>query len=125
MKHKLVKWEVERERARALQRLESSTAVGAIVRSPRQFPPLVLCSSSLAFDTDEAMSASSKMAKDADEATSESSWDCSGKETGGALTWRVKWRRGHEESEKPEEADMEMDGDVPQDECVEIQSQKR
>ena len=31
----------------------------------------------------------------------------------------------HEESEKPKEAEMEMDGDVPQEESVEIQSPKR
>ena len=43
----------------------------------------------------EAMSASSRMAQEVDEATSESSWTLRQKrrkETGGALTWRVKWR---------------------------------
>ena len=52
------------------------------------------CSSYLAFDTDEAMSASSQMVK-ADEALSESSWTVLAKgrkEAGGALTWRVNWR---------------------------------
>ena len=38
------------------------------------------CSSSLAFDADEAMSVSSKMAKETDEAMSESSWTALAKE---------------------------------------------
>ena len=124
MKHKLVKWEVERERARTLQRLESSTAVGPW-SGAHDNSSSCSCSSSLAFDTDEAMSASSKMGKDADEATSESSWTALGRSgtEGGSVD--PKRKMGHEESEKPEEADMEMDGDVPQDESVEIQSQKR
>ena len=36
-KHKLTKWEGERERARTLQRLEVSRASRSVVRSPRQF----------------------------------------------------------------------------------------
>ena len=66
-KHKLVKWEGERERARTLQRLESSRAIGQW-SGVHDNSSSVSCSSSLAFDTDEAMSASSKMARDADEA---------------------------------------------------------
>ena len=61
-KHKLIKWEGERERARTLQRLESSRAIGQ---------------------------------QDVDEAMSESSWTALAKgrkETGGALSRRVKWR---------------------------------
>ena len=40
-KHKSVKWGGERERARMLQRLESSRVAGTVVRSPRQFLLLV------------------------------------------------------------------------------------
>ena len=55
-----------------MQRLESSRAVG-------QWPEAhdnssIGSCSSLAFNTDETISASSKMAQDADEAKSESSW---------------------------------------------------
>ena len=82
-KHQLIKWEGERERARTLQRLESSrtTAHWSGVHDDSSFGS---CSSSLAFDSDEALSASSKMAKDADEAMSESSWTAlaKGKERG-------------------------------------------
>ena len=105
------------------------------------------CSSSLALDTEEAMSASSRVAQDADDAMSESSWKLwqrGRKETGGALTCRVKLEKlevvghlsrikggsvdpkgqmGHwsartkitkEESEEQKEAEMEVDDDVPQ-----------
>ena len=71
-KHKLMKWEGERESARMLQRLESSGAVGHCSGA--------FDNSSLALDTDEAMSASSKMAQDADDAMSESSWTALAKE---------------------------------------------
>ena len=50
-----------------MQRLESS-------REANDNSSFGSCSSSLTFDTDEAMSASSEIAKDADEAMSESSW---------------------------------------------------
>ena len=59
--------QVKGERARTSQRWESSRAMG-------QWSGFGSRSSSLAFDTDEAMSASSWMAKEADEAISESSW---------------------------------------------------
>ena len=79
----MIKLEGERERARTLHRLVSSSAIGqwSGVHDNSSFGS---CSSSLAFDTDEAMSASSKMATDADEAMSESSWTAlaKGKERG-------------------------------------------
>ena len=87
----MVKWEGEGERARTLQRLESSRAVGQW-SGAHDNSSFGSCSSSLAFDTDEAMSASSKMAKETDDAMSESSWTGLAKEIGGALTWRVKWK---------------------------------
>ena len=64
-----------------LQRLESSTAVGQW-SGAHDNSSFGSCSSSLAFDTDEAMSASSKRTKEADEAMSETSWTdlASGKE---------------------------------------------
>ena len=71
--HKLVKWEGERERARMLQTLELSGAVGQC-SGAFDNSSFGSCSSSMALDTDEAMSASSKMAQDADDAMSESSW---------------------------------------------------
>ena len=71
-KHKLLKWEGERERARMLQRMELSGAVrhcsGAFHNSS-----FGSSSPSLALETDEAMSVSSKMAQDADDAMPESS----------------------------------------------------
>ena len=131
-----------------LQRLESSGAVGQ--RSGAfDNSSFGSCSSSLNFNTDEAMSASSKMAQDADEAMSESSRTAlaKGKErdwwsidlegdmeklevvglwsgTGGGSV-DPKRIMGHEESEKPKEAEMEMDGDVPQEEGIGIQSPKK
>ena len=80
-KHKLIKWEGERERARTLQRLESSRATGqwSGVHDTSSFGS---CSFFLAFDTAEAMSASSQMAKDADETISESSWTALAKREG-------------------------------------------
>ena len=82
-KHKLVKWESERERARMLQGMELSGAVGHC-SGGLDNSSFGSCSSSLALDTDEAMSASSKMAQDADDAMSESSWAAlaTGKERG-------------------------------------------
>ena len=107
------------------------------------------CCKGLAFDTDEAMSASSKMAQDADEAMSESSWAAlaKGKERdwwsidvegdmdklevagpwsgteGGSVD--PKWKIGNEEKEKPKEVEMEMNDDVLQEESIDIQSPKR
>ena len=80
-KHKLIKLEGERERARTLQRLESSRAIGqwSGVHDNSSFGS---CSFFLAFDTDEALSASSQMAKDADETMSESSWTALAKREG-------------------------------------------
>ena len=74
-KQKLVKWEGERERERArmLQRLKSSGAAGHC--GPEPFGS---CSSSLALDRDEAMSAPPKMAQ----------LDCSGKGVGKRLVER-------------------------------------
>ena len=95
------------------------------------------------------MSASFEMAHDADEAMPESSWTAlakekerdwwsvdlegdveklevvgpwSGTEDGSVDPTR---KMSHEESEKPKETEMEMDGDVRQEESVEIQSPKR
>ena len=89
------------------------------------------------------------MAQDADEAMSESSWTAlaKGRERG---WWSIdlegetenldvtgpwsgteggsvdsKGKMCHEESEKPKEAEMEVDGEVPQEVSVEIQSPKR
>ena len=147
-KHKLIKWEGDRQRTR----LESSRAVGQWSGGHDN------SSSSLAFDTHEAMSASSKMAQDADEAKSESSWTALAKEKernwwtidlegemeklevigpwsgteGGSVD--PKGKMGHrsarkqaakEESEKLKEAEMEVDGLGPQEESVEIQSPRR
>ena len=72
-KHKLIKWEGERERARTLQRLESSKAIGQWI-GVHDNSSFGSCSSSLALGTDEAMSASSRTAQEVDEAMSESSW---------------------------------------------------
>ena len=63
-KHKLIKWEGERERARTLQRLESSRAIGQWSRA-QDNSSFRSCSSSLAFDT----------AQDVDKAKFESSWN--------------------------------------------------
>ena len=73
-KHKLVKWEGEREKARMLQRFDSSRAVGQWSRAHDNSTYVSFPSCSSSHLTDEAMSASSKMAQDADEAMSESSW---------------------------------------------------
>ena len=72
-KHKWMKWEAEKKRARTLQKLESSRAVGQW-SGAHDNSSFGSDSSSLPFGTDEAMSASSEMAQDADEAMSESSW---------------------------------------------------
>ena len=65
--------------------LEASRAIGPLLGA-HDNSSFGSCSSSLAFDTDEAMSASSQMGKDADAAWSESSWTAlaEGKERG----WR-------------------------------------
>ena len=148
-KHKLIKWEGERERARMLQRLESSRAVGQW-SGARDNSSFGSCSSSLAFDTDEIMSASSKTAKEADEAMSESSWTALAKEK--ERDWSIdlegdmekrevvglwsgteggsvgKEKMGHksartkivrEANEKPKEAEMKVDVEVPQEESFE------
>ena len=74
-KHKLVTWEGGRERARMPQRMELSGAVGHC-SGAFSFGS---CSSSLAHDTEEALSASSWVAQVAEDATSESSWTALGK----------------------------------------------
>ena len=156
-KHTLIKWEGERDRARTLQRFESPRGMGQSfgVHDNSSFDS---CSSSLAFDTDEAMSASSKMVKDVGEAMSESSWTAlaKGKERGwwnidlegemekleitgpwsgteggsvdpkGKMDHRSAWANAtREESDKLKEAEMEVDGEVLQEESAEIQSPKR
>ena len=63
-KHKMVKWEGERERARMIQGMELSGPAA-----------------------DEAMTTSSWVAQDADDAMAVSSWTAFG-----TLTWKVKWR---------------------------------
>ena len=78
-KHKLIKWEGERERARTTQRLEASRAVGPWSGS-HDNSSFGSSSSSLAFHTDEAMSSSSRMAQEVDEAMSESFWTALAKE---------------------------------------------
>ena len=83
--------EGERGRARMLQRLASSRAVGQWSRALDN-SSFGSRSSSLAFATDEVMSASSMMAQDANEAASNRLgllWLRRRKKTGGALTWRV------------------------------------
>ena len=102
------------------------------------------CCSSLAFNTDEAVSASSRMPQDADEAMSESSWtallkvknwlsiDLKGEVE--KLEVIGPWSRteggsvdpkGGEKSELLKEAEMEVDGEAPQEESAEIHSPKR
>ena len=81
-KHKLVKWEGEMERARTTPRLEASSAIGPW-SGGHDNSSFGSCSSSLAFNTVEAMSASSKMAQDADDVRI--FLDCSGKGQGKRL----------------------------------------
>ena len=143
-KHKLVKWEGEREICKGWS--PESTTIPPLVRAPW---PL----------TQTKQSAASQMAKDADDAMSESSWTAlaKGKERGWCsidlelekekLEVVGPWSRtdggsvdpkgkiGHrsartkvtkEESEKPTEAEMEVvDGAVPQEASVDIQSLKK
>ena len=77
--HMLIKWEGERETTRTMQRLEESRAI-----SPwsgcHDYSSFGSCSSSLAPNADEAMSASSRMAQGVDEVMSESSWTALTKE---------------------------------------------
>ena len=151
-KHKLIKWEGERERARTLQRLESSRAVGQW-SGPTTIPPLVRAHLLWPL-TDEATSASSKMAKEADEAMSESSWTALAKEkesdwwsidlagdkeklevvgpwsgSGSTNTRRedgpARTKAAREGNENLKEADMEADGEVPPEESFEIPSPQR
>ena len=132
-----------------LQRMELSGAVGRCSGAFDNFS-FGSCSSSPALDTDEVMSASSKMAQDADDAMSESSstalakgkerdwWSIdleggpwSGTEGGsvdpkGKMDHRsARTKFAREESEKPKEAEMDVDGAVRQEASVEIQSPKR
>ena len=78
-KHKLIKTEGEMERARTMQRLEvtSTTSPWSGGHDRSSFSSW---SSSLAPNTDEAMSASSRMAQEMDEAISEESWTAVAKE---------------------------------------------
>ena len=62
-----------------MQRLEVSRAIGPW-SGGHDYSSFGLCSSSLAFNTDEAMSASSRVAQGVDEAMSESSWSAVAKE---------------------------------------------
>ena len=70
-KHKLIRMDGERERARTMQRLEVTSTTS----------PWCARSSSFAPNTDEAMSASSRMAMEVDKAISEESWTALAKET--------------------------------------------
>ena len=76
--HRLVKWEGVWARARMLQRLESSRAVGQW-SGAHDNSSFGSCSFSWVL-TDEVMSASSKMGQDAEEAMSESFWTAVAKE---------------------------------------------
>ena len=71
-KHKLVNWEGDRERARMIQVMELSGAVGHCPGALEN-SSFGSCPSSLAHDTDEATSASSWVAQDPDDAMPESS----------------------------------------------------
>ena len=123
-KHKLIKWEVERERARMLQRLDSSRAVGQW-SGAYDNSSFGSCSSSLAFE----------MAQVANEAASESSWAALAKEQ--ERDWwsvglegdveklevqdrRPKGRWAMKKVKKPKEVEMEMDDEVLQEVSVEI-----
>ena len=77
-KHKLMKWEGERERARTMQRLEVTRTTSPWSGHARS--SFGSCSSSLAPNTDEAMSVSSRMAQEIVEAKSEASWTAQAKE---------------------------------------------
>ena len=132
---------LERERLELREEVEHSSEKQEVLatlmegKTSLQKVALDTCSSSLAFDTDEVMSASSKMAHDADEAMSESSWTALAKEKklevvgpwsgpeGGSVDPMRKM--GLEERETPKEVVMEMDDDEPQEESVDIQSPKR
>ena len=73
-KHKLIKWEGERKRARTMQRLEVTRTMSPWSGHARS------CSSPAAPNTDEAMSATSRMAQEMGEAKSEASWTALAKE---------------------------------------------
>ena len=72
-KHMLIKCEGKRQRARATQRLDASSAIGPWFGG-HHCSSFGSCSSSLALHTEKAMSVSSKMAQDIQDAMSESSW---------------------------------------------------
>ena len=78
-KHMLIKWEGERERARMMQRLGGSRAIGPW-SGGHDYSSFGSCSSSLALHTVDAMSAFSRMAQEVDEAMSQSSWTALAKE---------------------------------------------
>ena len=146
-KHKLIKWEGEKEMARTPHRLDSSRAIGQWSGS-QDNSSFGSCSLSLAFDK----------AQDVDEAKSEPSWTALAKEKerdwwsidlegemeelevsgpwsgteGGSVDPLGKM--GHrsartkisiEENEKTKEAEMAVDEAVPQEASVAIQSPKR
>ena len=71
-KHKLIKREGERERARTMQRLEVTRTKSPWSGHDRS--SFGSCSSSLAPNTNEAMSASSRMAQEMEEAIPEAPW---------------------------------------------------
>ena len=81
--HKLIEWDGERERGRSIRRLEVTRTISPLSGHA--------CSSSLAPNTDEAMSASSRMSQEMEE-KSEASWTAlakeKNKETGGASPWK-------------------------------------
>ena len=60
-KHKLIKWEDERERARAPAKIGVVNGSRSVDPEATTIPPLVRAHPPWPFDTDEAMSASSQM----------------------------------------------------------------
>ena len=80
-KHKLIKWEGERERTRTMQILEVTRTMSPW-SGGHDCSSFGSCSSSLAPKADEAMSASSTMAQEMDEAILEASWTALAKENG-------------------------------------------
>ena len=73
----------ERERARTMQRLEVTRTTSPLSGHARS--PFGSCSSSLAPNIDEAMSASSRISQEIEEAKSEASWTVLAKEKGKRL----------------------------------------
>ena len=77
-KHKLIKWEGERETARTMQSLEVTRTMGPLSGHARS--SFGSCSPSLVPNIDEAMSVISRMAQEMEEAKSEAPWTAQAKE---------------------------------------------